>query len=667
MHLDFFASRTCINQTATTEHTYILPILIMYTLLLVNSEMIEMKIPPSGGSSKQQIYAEGRFSDSNSYIVEHQSGASPFGSMLCSLGSEYTVRLFPDGSSASQYAGLDVTPPTGEGKAWYIKDSESEQVWSPFLWPAYARSDEFKVSFSPGQAEIYSLKNKIACYMTIATVPDFACEVWLVRFENRSATSRTLSFTTYVEPDTEGLLESRFFEREKVLLMRRPLEALEVETSNDPVHDLVLFHSSTLAPSRYQTSKADFTGDDGSLTAPRHVIDNESTGANGPVNDAAFSMSVDVDLPIEGEAEFAFCFGAVDTVERALEMAQVFSKIESVTYAVEASKLRWQDLCSNINIKTQDKAFDALVNTWLPYEAYTEWMSERDNTLYVDPKHIADSLRRLYPFSGTAPGIYRKELLDFASRISTHGTFTTSRGSIVALPASELLWLAICTAKYIAETGDRSILLNSTSFNNGPNCTLQEHCERAIRMCLNTRPVVSSKEESKLLERTIELWSLITEETQELGKQLRLAKSRKQLEQTEDSEQRNLPRRVEYFQSISPTLAESDIEHKITGPSEDSECTASSACSLHSTLTESVLGLTATFDGLVLKPKLPSGWNECEITRRFRGDIYNIRIKRSGIVSLSGISIIADGEPVLGDMLPYSGDGSEHQVDVIIN
>ena len=87
---------------------------------------------------------------------------------------------------------------------------------------------------------------------------------------------------------------------------------------------------------------------------------------------------------------------------------------------------------------------------------------------------------------------------------------------------------------------------------------------------------------------------------------------------------------------------------------------------IYSAIAEQTFGLEATIDGLILNPHLPDSWSECHITRKFRGDTYQIHIKRSTSKSKKNSSIVVDNEPVLGEMLPYFGDGKEHQVEMTV-
>ena len=623
-------------------------------------------IRPSGVTSHEVPYAIGRFAaDDDAYVINQIGGASPFGGMLCSLGSAYAVDISPNGFGRSWLAGSEITPPDGLGKAWYLRDRESGDVWSAFYSPSCEKTDEYEVSFSPGQVSVFCLKGKIASTLTIATVPECQCEIWYVKLENRSAKDRTIEFTTYAEPFTGSPLEAKYVSRDRALVMRTPLEAVGTDQGGG---SLTFFHSSTLIPIRYQTNKSDFIGENRTLRNPQHLEDDQSTGADGSVPNAITSLTVGIDLPIEGEAEFGFCFGVSESAEHSLKVLRSFKTTESLREMVDASRRHWEDLSSVVQVETSDRIFDALVNTWLPYEAYSGWLRERNEAAYLDPSRVADVLRRIYPLAATAPDECRDSLLSFAAGLSILGVYTSDAGSLVELPPSELLWLAVATAGYVAETGDTGVLAMAIPLKEGPSLTLKEHCERTIRMCLDADRSSPESEADPLLQQVIRQWSLITEDSSSADICTQLT-NRRLAERSELPEQRVLPRRVRYLQSVSPSLADdrvSEVLQVYLGRTEGEPGDASTACCVYSALVERVLGLSATFEGLTLSPSLPEAWCECDITRRFRKDTYKIHVTRSAVRREKGTPIVVDGEPVLGDMLPYSGGGDTHQVHVII-
>ena len=626
--------------------------------------MFDMNIRPGGPSGLQLAYAVGRFEgEDDAFVLNQLGGESPLGSTLCCPGSDYAVFISPDGAGRSVLAGLDITSPRGDGKAWYLRDSETGAVWSPFFLPSCQPVDELEVSYLPGRISVHSLKHKIACTLTIGAIPGNSCEIWRVKIENRSASNRTLTFTAYAEPCIGPELESGYVDQQKTLMMGRPLSA--VAAGDQPVRDMVIFMSSTLTPIRFETDKGRFIGDGRTLRNPAHLDNDAQCGEDGLSPNPAASLTVEINVPIEGEAEFAFCFGVASSAEEAIQTARAFSCVNNVNAALESALGAWQDLCSTVRVRSQDGGFDALVNTWLPYEAYAGWIGQRTAGVCLDPSRAADALRRMYALSATAPEETRNGLLRFASGVSLMGGYSPEGDSMVMLPSAELLWLAACTARYVAETGDTSLLAEEIASHAGPRLTLREHCERAVRMCL-----ADGKAPDRLIRRTVRLWSLVDESTPEFGSYLDSLSSRRRVEGERDAESHSLPRRVRYFQSVTPVLSDgvgaeelASVFGSETSPDGDS----GTACCIYSILEETILGLEATPQGLRIRPRLPDQWQECDIRRVFRDDIYVIRIRRALQSGKSGTMIVVDGEPVLGDMLPYVGDGMEHRVEVVLS
>jgi cellobiose phosphorylase len=65
-----------------------------------------------------------------------------------------------------------------------------------------------------------------------------------------------------------------------------------------------------------------------------------------------------------------------------------------------------------------------------------------------------------------------------------------------------------------------------------------------------------------------------------------------------------------------------------------------------------LLGIRATLDGLSVQPCLPESFNTLTVMRLYRGVRYRIRIKRTGTCSLA-----VDGNPVSGTLIPVPADG----------
>lgn len=83
-------------------------------------------------------------------------------------------------------------------------------------------------------------------------------------------------------------------------------------------------------------------------------------------------------------------------------------------------------------------------------------------------------------------------------------------------------------------------------------------------------------------------------------------------------------------------------------------------------ITQFILGIKPDYDGLKVEPSIPAAWDGYEITRRFRGDEYGIKIKNPNHVSTGVAKLILDGKEIKGNVIPVVGDKGRHEVEVIL-
>lgn len=73
-----------------------------------------------------------------------------------------------------------------------------------------------------------------------------------------------------------------------------------------------------------------------------------------------------------------------------------------------------------------------------------------------------------------------------------------------------------------------------------------------------------------------------------------------------------------------------------------------------------ILGVRASYEGLVVEPCLPRGWDHVKVTRKFRDAVYEIEMVKGESASMS-----VDGVCVEGTQIPYSRFGAgTHEVKV---
>jgi cellobiose phosphorylase len=82
--------------------------------------------------------------------------------------------------------------------------------------------------------------------------------------------------------------------------------------------------------------------------------------------------------------------------------------------------------------------------------------------------------------------------------------------------------------------------------------------------------------------------------------------------------------------------------------------------------TKHILGVRPGYRGLELDPCIPKAWDGFEVTRVFRGATYKVRVKNPHHVSKGVKSLVVDGKPISGHVVPVFDDGKTHEIDVVM-
>ena len=72
-------------------------------------------------------------------------------------------------------------------------------------------------------------------------------------------------------------------------------------------------------------------------------------------------------------------------------------------------------------------------------------------------------------------------------------------------------------------------------------------------------------------------------------------------------------------------------------------------------ITQWILGIRPTFDGLQIAPVIPRAWMGFHATRLWRGVTYDITVERAG--EGNAVSVVVDGQPVEGNVVPIPRAG----------
>ncbi len=138
----------------------------------------------------------------------------------------------------------------------------------------------------------------------------------------------------------------------------------------------------------------------------------------------------------------------------------------------------------------------------------------------------------------------------------------------------------------------------------------------------------------------------------------------------------------EYFKKICPAYLEdiSDL-HKTEpyvysqmiagkdafkpGEAKNSWLTGTASWNFY-TISQYILGIKPHYDGLEIDPCIPKDWSGYNISRKFRGATYNIRVKNNG-VSKGVKEISINGQKIEGNLIPEQPSGSVNNIEVTLS
>jgi cellobiose phosphorylase len=101
------------------------------------------------------------------------------------------------------------------------------------------------------------------------------------------------------------------------------------------------------------------------------------------------------------------------------------------------------------------------------------------------------------------------------------------------------------------------------------------------------------------------------------------------------------------------------------GEAKNSWLTGSAAWNLVA-ITQWILGIRPEHEGLRVDPVLPSAWEGFEAVRRFRGATYRVAVRKPAGATGRVSSMVVDGRPVEGTVVPAVPAGTMVTVEATV-
>ena len=285
-----------------------------------------------------------------------------------------------------------------------------------------------------------------------------------------------------------------------------------VVLARNPYHldfgDRTAFLACDGANRSFTCDREEFIGAGGSTVAPGAVLRGARlSGMYEPGRDPCAALSCDVEIAPGASAALHVVLGDAGSAEDAITLAK--KHLDSDFAArLAANRARWDEFSAALQVTTPDPAFDAMVNTWLPYQALACRVKARAAFYQASGAYgFRDQLQDTLALIGHDPALARAQILNAAGRQFPEGDvqhwwLPRSGAGVRTIISDDVIWLGYAAHHYVRTTGDRAILDEQVRFVEGPalkegehdafftpettreTAPLYEHCVRALDLAI---------------------------------------------------------------------------------------------------------------------------------------------------------------------------------------
>ena len=408
-------------------------------------------------------------------------------------------------------------PYDSNGHYYYIKDGDT--IWNPGWMPSKTELDSYECRHGMGYSVFTGIKNGLMAQLTDFVPMGSTCEINKLTLKNTSDKKKDFSVFSYVEFCLWNAMDD-------MTNFQRNFSTGEVEIHAGGSQ---LFHKTEYRERRnhyavyavnasvdgFDTDRDSFLGAYGENSAPSVVVNDQSKNSVASGWAPVGSHHLKVALEPGEEKTYIFVLGYVENpvnekwvgraedgiINRAPADALLarFDTTEKADAALAELKAYWDKLLGHFSISSSEEKLDRMVNVWHQYQCMVTFNMSRSASYFESGigrgMGFRDSCQDLLGFVHLIPGRARERILDIAATQFEDGSAyhqyqpLTKKGNadIGSGFNDDPLWLIAAAAAYIKETGDYSILDESTPYDSDPSkaTDFMEHLRRSFNYTIN--------------------------------------------------------------------------------------------------------------------------------------------------------------------------------------
>jgi cyclic beta-1,2-glucan synthetase len=424
-----------------------------------------------------------------------------FGTVISESGQSYTWSV-----NAHEYR---LSPwnndPVGDsaGEAFYIRDEESGNFWSPSPLPSTGKSS-YITRHGFGYSIFEHHEDGIHSEMCVYVDLESSIKFTVIKVKNKSGRPRHLSATGYVD------LVLGDMKPKSVMHIVTHMDAdsgalMATNHYNGEFAERVCFFNVNDKTKTFTSDRQEFLGRNGTLKKPDALSRLYLSGRIGAALDPCAAMQAEFNLGDEEEYEIIFSLGSGNNYNDAKDILNRFQTTESVHDALDKVHAYWQKTLNVLQVDTPEPSLNIITNGWLMYQVLACRFWARSGYYQSGGAFgFRDQLQDSMAIMHVEPAIVREHILTSASRQFREGDVQhwwhppTGRG-VRTRCSDDFLWLPFTASRYVSYTGDAKILDENINFLEGrllnpgeesyydlpghsnQSASLYEHCVRAIK------------------------------------------------------------------------------------------------------------------------------------------------------------------------------------------
>ena len=401
-----------------------------------------------------------------------------FGFHVSAEGAGFTWSSNSRDYQLTNWSNDPVTNRTGE--TFYVVDTANQEVYAPVAATNIRAESTFEARHGLGYSTFTARHIGLETELTQTVDPVSPVKLSRLVVRNTSSSKRTYRIYAHVEwvlgnsgRKTAPFIQSIFDNERSALIATNPY-SLDYSGRH-------AFFAAKGDVESVTVNRREFLGRNGGIHMPRAVAGGLSlSNTTDSEGDPCATIAIDIEVAAGKSRDVTFLLGDCESLEAA--QALIAEKRNSDFTAVcETVKSSWHAETGQLQVKTPDRGFNHLVNSWLPYQTLACRLTARAGFYQASGAFgFRDQLQDSLAFLMQDPKLARKQILTATARQFVEGDvqhwwLPKSGAGVRSTISDDVVWLAYATRRYMDVTGDKGLLDEQVSFLSGPALRPEQH------------------------------------------------------------------------------------------------------------------------------------------------------------------------------------------------